>query len=119
MATKGAGMSDTLIIALIVLALILVSNVLVWTYARTPDTKAIEQAVAKERERLETDWNTYMKGKEQLLMQKNSELADLKRKHKRLIDALEERGAEAGSIKSPETNKELRERLTGLGYPPR
>ena len=112
-------MSDTVIIALIVLVLILVSNVVVYKYAKTPDTKAIEQAVIKERARLETDWNTYMKGKEQLLMQKDSELAELRRKHNRLIDDLRRRAAEAGSIKAPETNKELRERFIGLGLPPK
>lgn len=119
MATKGAGMSDTVIIALIVIVLILVSNVLVYKFAKTPDTKAIAQAVKIERERLEKDWKTYISGKEQLLLQKDKELAELRRKHNRLIDDLKRRAAEASSIKPPATNKELRERFTGLGYPPK
>lgn len=116
---KGGGMSDTVIIVLIVIVLILVSNVLVYKYAKSPDTKAIEQAVKQERERLEKDWKTYISGKESLLMQKDTELAELRRKHNRLIDDLKRRAAQAKDIKAPETNKELRERFKGLGLPPK
>ena len=112
-------MSDTVIIALIVLVLILASNVVVYKYAKSPDTKAIQQAVEKERERLTKDWQTYISGKEQLILQKDTEIVYLKRKHNRLIDDLKKRAAEAGSIKAPATNKELRERYVGLGYPPK
>lgn len=112
-------MSDTVIIALIVIVLILVSNVVVYKFARTPDTKAIEQAVKKERERLEKDWQSHISGKEKLLLQKSEELLKQKRKYNDLKEEIKERAAEASSIKPPETNKELRERFTGLGYPPK
>lgn len=112
-------MSDTLIIALVVLILILVSNVIVYQFAKTPDTKAMEQAVKIERERLEKDWQTYISGKEKLLLQKDKELSEQKRKYNSLKEKIETRTAEASSIKAPVTNKELRERFTGLGHPPK
>lgn len=117
--TKEAGMSNTVVIGLVVLILILVSNVLVYKYAKTPDTKAMEQAVKIERERLEKDWDVYKSEKEPLIMQKIKTLYDLQQKHGKLLDAINKRAKESESIKAPATNKELRERFTGLGYPPK
>lgn len=119
MATKEAGMSNTMVIALVVLILILVSNVLVYKLAKAPDTKAMEQAVKIERERLEKDWDAYKSEKETLLVQKDNALYTLRQKHNKLLDAINKRAKESESIKAPVTNKELRERFTGLGYPPK
>lgn len=120
MTTKGeAGMSNTMVIALVVLILILVSNVLVYKFAKTPDTKAIAQAVAKERERLENNFNTYISVKVDIIKQKKKELEDLQHQYNRLKVTVEEKAAEASSIKAPVTNKELKERFIGLGYPPK
>ena len=108
-----------MLIIVLVVILLLVTNVMVYKYARKPDTKAVKEAVDKERAALNAEWQAMNESMIYRLNLKDRELAVIKQKHTRLIDELKRKAKEAEDIKPPQTNRELRERYTGLGYPPK
>ncbi len=108
-----------MLIIILVVMMLLVTNVMVYKYASRPDTKAVKEAVDKERAALDAERQALNEAMTYKLNQKDKEITDLRRKHNRLIDDIRRKAKEADDIKPPQTNKELRERLTGLGYPPR